>query len=150
MADRKMPQAAPEERTAGENTISSAQTPGPDGTNPFTHERTGATGGTGGVNPSDTTIGTEGWGLGESESSTTGRGQGQLGRTERDQQPLGDRTFRCADVGNGDCRWETAANTDDELMTAVEKHGREAHGMDSLDAQTRRKFMNAIRQRRAA
>src|SRR5579863_2411991 len=27
-----------------------------------------------------------------------------------------DRTFRCADVGNADCRWETSGRTDDEIL----------------------------------
>lgn len=150
MADPKMPQHSPEERGAGADALSSGETPGPRGTNPFSHERAGATGGTGGVNPSDTTAGTEGWGLGDNEATTAGKGQGRLGRTERDSQPVGNRTFRCADVGNSDCRWETSATTDDELMTAIEKHGRESHGMESFDERTRRRFMDAIRERRAA
>ncbi|HYG99141.1 MAG TPA: DUF1059 domain-containing protein [Terriglobales bacterium] len=128
-------------------TISSAETPGPDGTNPFTHERPGSTGGTGDVNPSEPTVGTEGWGLGENEESTTGRSQGQLGRNERDEQPAGERTFRCADAGNADCRFEASAASHNELMTAIEKHGREAHG--EIDEVTRRRYQDAIRQRHA-
>lgn len=150
MADRKMPLHSPEERAAGADALSSDETPGPSGTNPFSHERSGATGGTGGVNPSDTSVGTAGWGLGENEGNTTGRGQGRLGRTERNAQPIGSRTFRCADVGDSDCRWETSAATDEELMTAVGRHSRESHGMESFDEVTRRRFMDAIRERRAA
>lgn len=150
MSDPEIPQISPERRKADANSLSSSETPGPAGTNPFTHEGSGATGGTGGVDPSDPTIGTEGWGLEDNESSTTGKGEGQLGRTERDQEPVGNRTFRCADAGNADCRWETSAGTDEDLMSAIERHGREAHGLEAIDDRTRRKFLDAIRERRAA
>src|SRR5512146_1864248 len=39
------------------------------------------------------------------------------------------RTFRCADVGNSDCRWEVSGRTEDELRPQIERHGREAHGI---------------------
>lgn len=152
------------------NTISDPdKTPGPASTNPFSQGRSGTTGGTGDVNPSDPTVGTEAWGLGSREKHTTGTGQGQLGRDEfevrkrnvgeqekssgtpeGDDVPVGQRTFRCADAGNADCRWETSARTEDELMNSIERHGREAHGIKNFDADTRRKYQNAIREERAA
>ncbi len=61
-----------------------------------------------------------------------------------------ERTFRCADVGNADCRWEVTGRTEEELMPQIERHGREAHGMNSIDEPTRNKIRNAIRERRAA
>jgi predicted small metal-binding protein len=156
--------------SSDDDPLSSPQTPGPGGTNPFSEGRKGTTGGTGGVNPSAPTIGTEAWGLAPNEAKTTGSGQGRLGSespennldveqnhdrrptftSERDEQPIGERTFRCADVGNSDCRWETTARTDDDLMSQVERHGREVHGIESFDDATRRKYINAIRERRAA
>lgn len=131
MADRKMPQEPPERRTTGADAISSGETPGPGGTNPFTHERAGATGGTGAVNPSDTTVGTEGWGLGDNEDNTTGRGQGRLGRTERDQQPRNYLTFNCSDI-HPSCNWQASGRDENELRSQIEQHGREHHGIRNL------------------
>ena len=39
------------------------------------------------------------------------------------------RTFRCADVGNADCRSERSGVTDDEIVQLAEEHGRRDHGM---------------------
>lgn len=133
-----------------------AKTPGGGNVNPFSHEGKGSTGGSGGVNPSGPSTGTEGWGLGADEGSTTSEGQEQLGsergefNTERDESPVGERSFRCSDVGNADCRFETTAHTEEELMSRIEEHGREAHGINSFDADTRRKMLDAIHHRRAA
>lgn len=137
------------------------RTPGPPATNPFSVGRTGTTGGTGHVNPSGPSTGTEAWGIVDGESKTTGTGQGQLGsasrgnaagleHTEREELPISERTFRCADAGNADCQWETSARTEDELMDNIERHGREAHGIRSFDEDSRRRFINAIRERRTA
>lgn len=138
------------------------RTPGPAGTNPFSEGRTGTTGGTGNVNPSGPTTGTEAWGSTGTEVDTTGAGQGHLGRddktkpvhsntesTETGETSAVERTFRCADAGNADCPWETSARSDDDLMKSIEQHGREAHGVDNFDASTKRKFQNAIRERAA-
>jgi predicted small metal-binding protein len=142
------------------DTISTEQTPGPGGTNPFDQGRSGTTGGTGSVGPSAPTTGTEGGALGPNRGSGPIRSGGPAQRedsagsrdfvSERDQQPVGERTFRCADAGNADCRWETTARTDDEMMGQVERHEREEHGITSFDDATRRKYMNAVRERRAA
>jgi predicted small metal-binding protein len=139
-------------------TTDNAKTPGGGQVNPFSHGRKEATGGTGGINPSAPTTGTEGWGLANRESKTTGHSQGTLGteketkpfKSERDAAPLGDRTFRCADAGNADCRWKTTAQTEDDLMLQVERHGREAHGIQNFDETARRKILNVMRERRAA
>jgi len=61
----------------------------------------------------------------------------------------GQRSFRCADVGFADCRWEVSGRTEDELMPKIEQHGREKHGMTELDANTRNKVRDAIRTRAA-
>lgn len=209
------PNGSEENATTPSESISQpGKTPGPPSTNPFSQGRTGTTGGTGGVNPSGPTTGTEGWGLAPNENRTTGTSQGRmgasadeapkpdrsisidqgtgapagpqnvgtrsinaasrnptqrgknaeakvtgterelipgahtLGRTERDDVPVGERTFRCADAGNADCRWETSARTEEELMDSIERHGREAHGITNFDESARRKVIDAIRERR--
>jgi predicted small metal-binding protein len=59
------------------------------------------------------------------------------------------KTFRCADVGNSDCRWEAAGRTEEELMPKIERHGREAHGISKIDDSMRSKVRDAIRTRAA-
>ncbi len=53
--------------------------------------------------------------------------------------------FRCKDVGFANCPWETRGLSEQELMPEIERHGREAHGIDRIDQQTRDKVKNAIR-----
>jgi|SRR6185437_1736722 len=60
-----------------------------------------------------------------------------------------ERTFRCADVGNADCRWEAKGRTEDELMPQISQHARDAHGMTSIDDRMRTKIKDAIRDRAA-
>lgn len=60
-----------------------------------------------------------------------------------------ERTFRCADVGNADCRWEAKGRTEDELMPQISQHAREAHGISSIDDRMRTKIKDAIRDRAA-
>jgi predicted small metal-binding protein len=60
-----------------------------------------------------------------------------------------ERTFRCADVGNADCRWEAKGRTEDELMPQIDRHAREAHGMSKIDDHMRSKIKDAIRDRAA-
>ncbi len=60
-----------------------------------------------------------------------------------------DRTFRCADAGNADCRWEVTGHTEDELMPHIERHAREQHGMNEINDQARSRIRNAIRERAA-
>ena len=59
------------------------------------------------------------------------------------------KTFRCADVGNADCRWEAVGRTEAELMPQIERHGREAHGINKIDDSMRNKVRDAIRNRAA-
>ncbi len=53
--------------------------------------------------------------------------------------------FRCKDVGFANCPWETRGRNEQELMPEIERHGREAHGINQIDQQTRDKVKNAIR-----
>src|SRR5512146_2423989 len=62
----------------------------------------------------------------------------------------GRKTFRCADVGFADCRWEVSGQTPDELLPQIERHGREQHGLHEIGENLRRRVLDAIRARRAA
>ncbi len=53
--------------------------------------------------------------------------------------------FRCKDVGFASCPWEARGHSEQDLMPQIEKHGREAHGMQNLDQQTRDRVKHAIR-----
>ena len=62
----------------------------------------------------------------------------------------GDRSFRCADLGHADCRWEVSGRTDEELRPQIEQHGRQQHGIKDFGEDMWNKVRNAIRERRAA
>ncbi len=53
--------------------------------------------------------------------------------------------FRCKDVGFANCPWEARGRNEQELMPQIEQHGRDAHGINQIDQQTRDKVKNAIR-----
>jgi len=55
-------------------------------------------------------------------------------------------TFRCADMGNNDCTWETDLRDEGDLWPEIDRHASEAHG-GPFD---RSKVLDAIRRRRAA
>lgn len=55
-------------------------------------------------------------------------------------------TFRCADMGNTDCTWETDLRDEGDLWPEIDRHASEAHG-GPFD---RSKVLDAIRRRRAA
>jgi predicted small metal-binding protein len=61
-----------------------------------------------------------------------------------------DHTFRCADVGNTDCRWETSAGTEDEVMQKAAEHNRNDHGMGDWTEAMRNRVRDSIRRREAA
>ncbi len=121
-----------------------------------------------GIDPSSPTRGTEGYGstsderrnIGESslgasqEEGIAGdmrrRADDMSRRSESANTPSGERTFRCADVGNADCRWEVTGRTADELMPQIERHGREQHGITSWDDRLKNRVQDAIRERKAA
>lgn len=121
-----------------------------------------------GVDPSSPTRGTEGYGttpdeqrnIGESslgasqEEGIAGdmrrRADDMSSRSESANTPSGERTFRCADLGNADCRWEVSGRTTDELMPQIERHGREQHGITSWDDRLKSRVQDAIRERKAA
>ncbi len=126
------------------------------------------------VNPSAPTTGTEGWGNTTDERRTLSENppsaskDGQTSRTGGDNQAQisghtgateatmnvthegHDRTFRCADVGNADCRWETSATSDEEILQQAREHGQSQHGWKDWTDALRNRIRNAIRERRAA
>lgn len=121
-----------------------------------------------GVDPSSPTKGTEGYGTTPDERRNAGESslgasqeEGIAGdmrrrademsqRSESANTPSGDKTFRCADVGNTDCLWEVSGRTNEELMPQIERHGREQHGIMSWDDKLKSRVQNAIRERKAA
>jgi predicted small metal-binding protein len=123
------------------------------------------------VNPSAPTIGTEGWGLATDERralSGTEPEAAQPGQVKHDpgtnQTDLSrrtsstgtsvnvahDRTFRCADVGNADCRWETSGATDEEIIEQARDHAQTVHGWNDWTEALRDRVRDAIRDRSAA
>jgi predicted small metal-binding protein len=62
-----------------------------------------------------------------------------------------DRTFRCADVGNSDCQWETSGADEEEVMRHMEEHWRRDHaGMSDWTEAMRNKVRDSIHRREAA
>ena len=53
-------------------------------------------------------------------------------------------SFRCADVGDKSCQWETKGKSEEEVMRSVEQHGRETHNL-KMDDNMREKVRGAIR-----
>jgi len=74
-------------------------------------------------------------------SATPGAGAGNT---------QGQHSFRCADAGFADCRWETSMASSDQLWNEIQRHASDEHGMQSLDERTRGKIQDAIHVRRAA
>lgn len=62
----------------------------------------------------------------------------------------GQHSFRCADAGFSDCRWEASMSSSDQLWDEINRHAGSAHGVKSLDEKTKGKIQDAIRVRRAA
>jgi len=126
------------------------------------------------VDPSAPPVGTEGWGLtsdeqrvlsGAEQSAVQPKGvgldpgTGQAQPTRRSGEDAAsmdvshqgrERTFRCADVGNADCRWETSSMADDEIIEEVYEHGKAVHGWKEWTDVLRNRVLDAIHERRAA
>ena len=107
-----------------------------------------------GVDPSAPTVGTEGWGNTADEHRVLSPNDPQ---SIHDGQKLGDNTpqrkahtFRCSDAGNSNCSWETAGDTQDEVMQKVVEHARDAHGMTDWSDALRDRVRDSIHRREAA
>lgn len=59
-------------------------------------------------------------------------------------------SYRCADAGFSDCRWEASMASSDQLWNEIHRHASVAHGIRTLDEQTRGRIQDAIHVRRAA
>ncbi len=97
--------------------------------------------GAGPVSPNAGDIQDESGNLDPGSSATPGYGAGD---------PGGHHSFRCADAGNADCRWETASASSNDLWADIERHHREIHGKPTLDEISRGRIQDAIHVRRAA
>jgi predicted small metal-binding protein len=104
------------------------------------------------VDPSAPTRGTEQSDLGntppsafEAERAAGGRDFRQTAAA-RDSREL---TFRCADTGRLGCNWELTGQSKEEMLPAIERHGREEHNQ-KLDESTRGRILDAIHRRSAA
>jgi len=54
-------------------------------------------------------------------------------------------SFRCADMGQGNCSWEAHGSSQDEVLRKAEQHGREQHNMTNMDENTRNQVRSHIR-----
>ncbi len=120
------------------------KTPDVPGTSPVTDNPNPD--GTQGIDTQGPGTGAEGWG--------PGQGSTMAGSNPTSSRPGPEgggnvRTFRCADVGNADCRWEATGRTEDELQPQIEKHGREAHGIKEFTREQWTRIKDAIRTRAA-
>ena len=124
------------------------QTPDVPGTKPVTDNPN--PGGTEGINPQGPTTGTEAYGLSGGERGAVSR---SVSSTDPSNISPGAgshvKTFRCADVGNADCRWEAVGRTEDELRPQIERHGREAHNIKEMGKEMWSRIKDAIRERAA-
>lgn len=130
------------------------------------------------VNPSAPTTGTEGWGNTTDERQALSENPPSINREGQTSRNVGDnnagdnqaelsrrtgasaamnmtheghdRTFRCADVGNADCRWETSGASEEQVLGAVHRHGQTEHGWSDWTDALRKRVRDAIRERRAA
>ena len=70
---------------------------------------------------------------------------GQQGSQQSSSQSGGNYSFRCADVGQKECSWETKGSSEDEVLRNVEKHGREKHDISSFVGDMRDRVRGAIK-----
>lgn len=126
------------------------------------------------VNPSAPTTGTEGWGNTSDERQALSENPPSINREGQTSRNVGDnqaelsrragatatsmnvthggrdRTFRCADVGNADCQWETSGASDEDILGEVHRHGQTEHGWQDWTDALKNRVRDAIRERRAA
>ena len=53
-------------------------------------------------------------------------------------------SFRCADVGFPDCKWQTQGSSPEEVLRNAEQHGREQHKLTSIDDNMRNQVRSKI------
>jgi predicted small metal-binding protein len=57
----------------------------------------------------------------------------------------GEYSIRCIEFGDVDCNWEGYGNNEEEVMGAVERHGREEHSWTSFTDELKNKVRGSIR-----
>src|SRR5579871_3193363 len=97
--------------------------------NPFAHNPGETTGG--GDAPESRHLGHAAGPTGGTESNRADAGPS--GRRDPGEDTLrtgssGEKSFRCADVGNATCQFEAAGRTEEEVLAYVESHCRQEHG----------------------
>ncbi len=115
----------------------------------------------GGPNPSASSPGTEG--AGDISRTSYPRNEAadnpaaNIGQVRKRSEQLSDnpdarggKVFSCAEYGIQNCTWNVSGNSADDMMPDIERHGREAHGIESFDETARRRIRDSIRERRAA
>ncbi len=120
------------------------ETPGVPGTSPVTDNPN-----PGGTQSADTTGPSTGPGP-KPEDIATGPTTGtesavQTGAEQRDRGK-GIKSFRCADAGFSECKWEVRGRSEAELMPQIERHGREQHGVLQMDEGIVTRIKRAIRE----
>ncbi len=55
------------------------------------------------------------------------------------------KTFACREIGMN-CGFKARANSEDELMSKIAAHAKQAHGMATIDAATMAKVKAAIKE----
>ncbi len=119
------------------------ETPGVPGTSPVTDNPN-----PGGTQGADTTGPSTGPGpkpediakgptTGTESAIQTGAEQSTAGRATK--------TFRCADAGFAECKWEARGQNEAELMPQIERHGREQHGVRQMNESIVARIKRAIR-----
>ncbi len=58
-------------------------------------------------------------------------------------------SIRCIEFGDTDCNWEGHAYSEDELLSEIERHGRESHNWTSLPDDVKAKARQAMRKKAA-
>src|SRR4029077_7632877 len=53
--------------------------------------------------------------------------RGKMTITEREEHGKDKVSFRCSDVGPKNCEWQISGNSEAEIMSKIEQHGREKH-----------------------
>ena len=61
----------------------------------------------------------------------------------------GGKSFHCSDVGPANCNWSVNGSSEQEIMTQIEQHGRESHGIEHIDDKLRSRIHDAIQDRAA-
>ncbi|MFB3814722.1 MAG: DUF1059 domain-containing protein [Terriglobales bacterium] len=61
----------------------------------------------------------------------------------------GEYSIRCMEFGDVDCNWEGYGRDENEVMRAVERHGREQHNWTSFTDELKNKVRGLIRRKAA-